>query len=118
MAQKQSHMSPNMRFGPNTDLYGPFSKKHPSDVPRWFFDMGIPKVLLYPKENSMFGPKTAIFAPKIGIFGHFWVNFGFAVYLVPVGWLVVSFCARAALTIERLPTLYHINFNLNHLLIL
>ena len=33
-------------------------------MPRWFSDMGIPKVLLYPKENCMFGPKTAIFAPK------------------------------------------------------
>ena len=32
--------------------------------PRWFPDMWVPELLLPPKINKMFGPKTTFFCPK------------------------------------------------------
>ena len=45
------------------------TKKNGNGVPRWFSDMWVPELLLPPKIIRMFGPKTAIFAPKYAFLG-------------------------------------------------
>ena len=40
-----------------------------NQVPEWFSDMWVPELLLPPKIIRMFGPTTAIFAPKYAFLG-------------------------------------------------
>ena len=47
-------------------------------MPRWFSNVWVPKLLLPAKKVEMFGPKTAILAPKICIFGIFLANINLA----------------------------------------
>ena len=83
------------KFGPKCAFWAKYScharpkKNNANEVPRWFSDMWVPKLLLTPKVIRMFSPKTAFFAPKYAFLG---------THLVPY-WLVV-------VAIKRLPTLY------------
>ena len=60
-------------FRPNISLSDPYGamndQKNADEVPRWFSDMWVPEFLLPPKMIRMFGPKTAIFAPKYAFLG-------------------------------------------------
>ena len=49
----------------------PTEKNNANEVPRWFSDMWVPELLLPPKIFRIFGPKTAILAPKHDFFGSF-----------------------------------------------
>ena len=40
-----------------------------NEVPQWFSDIWVPELLLPPNIIRMFGPKTAIFAPKYAFLG-------------------------------------------------
>ena len=66
--------------------------------------MWVPELLLPPKIIRMFGPKTAIFAPKYAFLGTYRPS---RLIRCPffVGWSVGGCGALAALSIERLPTL-------------
>ena len=86
-------------FGPNIGLSDPFGtildqKNNANMVPRWFSEMWVPELLLPPKMIRMFGPKTAIFAPKYAFLGF-------------IGWLVGGCGAiRAYVTLFVLTSLY------------
>ena len=56
--------------------------------------------LLLHKKIKMFGPKTAIFAPKEAFLGNYRLN---RLIWCPVVWLLDGCGAQAALTIERQP---------------
>ena len=47
----------------------PDQKNNVNEVPRWFSDVWVPELLLPPKIDRMFGPKTAIFARKYAFLG-------------------------------------------------
>ena len=57
-------------------------------VPRWFFEMWVPELLLAPKIIRMFGLKTAIFAPKYAFLGTY-IGLASSFIALLVGWLVV-----------------------------
>ena len=54
-----------------SDPFGaiPDQKNNANEVPRVFFYMLVPELLLPPKIIKMYGPKTAVFAPEYAFLG-------------------------------------------------
>ena len=63
-----------------------------NEVPKWFSDTWVPEFLLPSKIIWMFGPKTAIFAPKYAFLGTYRPC---RLIWCPVGWLVGGCGAQA-----------------------
>ena len=65
------------------------TKNNANEVPRWFSDMWVSKLLLPPKIIRIFGPKTAIFLPPNMLLGaHIGLPGSFGTLLV--GWQLVG----------------------------
>ena len=74
----------------------PCLTKHANKVPWWFYDIWVPMLFLPPKKLGFMAQIRPIFWAYIGLSG-------------PYDALLVGGCdARAALSIERLPTLHHV----------
>ena len=77
MPQKRPNLAKNMHFWSFWAKYWPFwsiwchawPNNNANKVPRWFSDMWVSELLLPPKIIRIFGPKTAIFAPKYAFLG-------------------------------------------------
>ena len=63
-------------------------KSNGNEVPRWSSDMLVSELLLPPTIFRMFGPKTAIFAPKYAFWGTYMERPSGSFGALLVGWWV------------------------------
>ena len=105
----------NGQIRPKICIFGHFwhfllcsTKNNENEVPRWFSDMWVPKLLLPPKIIRIYGPKTTIFAPKYAFLGTYRPC---RLIWCPLGWLVGG-CG--AWVVSRRTCIYFITFDFVH----
>ena len=69
------HFEPNIGLSCAFDAM-PNQKNSLNKVPRWFFDIWIPKLLIPPPKIRTFGLQNGQILPKICTFGYFGPNIG------------------------------------------